>query len=244
MYEFRVAAVTTSGSGPLSAPSAPVSTIQNRRNPPVFSALARPGDVRAAPAATAAAAETQGTLATNANATTHKGDSLKLPKLSLFGRQFSSDVDRTKGTDMDSDGGMMTGLTPRFEDDRLIEEAALSFDHTHGRGAKKGPLRPEDARTTTTLGDPVAASVVVAVVADDDDNGGADGEDAAGAVWAGDHDDRDEAAAAVVMLEDGTLVAQEEDDAERVARAERAALAAAAEEKRRTLDAKEGRNLP
>eukprot|EP00750_Incisomonas_marina_P025349 INCI5387.4.p1 GENE.INCI5387.4~~INCI5387.4.p1 ORF type:complete len:625 (-),score=86.74 INCI5387.4:80-1954(-) len=110
-YEFRVAAVTNQGTSPLSPISAPISTLANRKNPPLFRNLRK-------------------NLSSSSKGSVQP-DTLRLPSIgdpNIVGTPKNTQEDDGQGS------GARTGLTPRFEDHDVISDTALSFDHTHPKG--------------------------------------------------------------------------------------------------------------
>lgn len=108
VYEFRVAAVTAQGSSPVSDISAPLTTLFNRKNPPMFKNLKR----RVEAAKSHASSKSQ----------TEKQNIVPLERLPPLNSANANESAHTPST----------GLTPRYDDDRVINDTALTFDHRHG----------------------------------------------------------------------------------------------------------------
>ena len=104
VYEFRVAAITGHGTSPLSPMSTPLSTLFNRKNPPLFQNLCRN------------AAVSNGGGSGGGSTTTTTKQQLQLPN--LVGGISSEDASSSSSSDHGNGGS--TGLTPRFEDRHVI----------------------------------------------------------------------------------------------------------------------------
>ena len=179
VYEFRVAAVTTNGTSPLSNVSDPITTIKMRKNEPIFVKLQK---------------RVQSKKEAERNQASSKSTVPTLPILA-HGHGGNNTSIKTG----------LTGLTPRFENDEIIDDTALSFDHTHGRPSTSNA---------------------------DKDSTGTVNADAAKLTLATGDRDRD-----VDRPVESEVNSEQQVSPETMA-------AAAADEKRRTLAAKDGRNLP